>query len=610
MLIKNSIKQILRTPIKTILFLLLMIFAAILSTLGINLWQMSSSNVKAFKEAFTTIGTVEQKRTVLNKVELYDALDKTSRYGYSSEYNPPIPITALDFEGAGYIYQPEKRPFYGAYVPEYEILPPNTYWGRVSIIIEFTVDKDCIPDHEIEVNVKKQVYSRYPINTPTVWFCDRYNPNPDKLYAGKTYIVGLGETYQWKSDSELRSVYTPVEMIGTGQYSETGEAFHDDAQGVIYEEVKDGFYTTDHGKRWLELAKNMERPFHTIPVTPTNSTNLLIPFYNGTAYVKSGKDISVEEYEKGDAVCLVPDSFARRNNLNIGDKITLPLYYANYQYSAGRAYGRGDAWIGFNLLNKDGKGYSEFYKADYTIVGLYITVGGGNSSGYMLAENEIIIPTKSVKASDKDNIVSFGPMMGYTTSFQIPNGSIEKYQKDFQKLGFKDLEITFYDKGYTKLKAGLENIKNMALILFAAGLIATILILAFFCNMFIAKQKKRTAIERSLGLSKLKCTYSMVSGVLLIVLIGGIIGSVAGFFLTNTLAVTLSGRSYYSTEYTMGSVNNGSSSQTLVDFAHPIFGYSIITCVGILFIAFLLSFTVVSSNLRVEPLELLSDKTE
>jgi ABC-type antimicrobial peptide transport system, permease component len=587
-----------------------MIFASILSTLGVNMWQMSSSNVKAFQAAFTTIGTVEQKRTVLTKEEEWDAIEQTTMYYYRANYNAPIPLSLLNFKGADYIYKPEKRPFYGAYLPEYELLPPNTHWGMIGIIIEFTVDKDCVPDHAIEINVKKQLYARYPINTSTVWFCDRYNPKPDKLYAGKTYVMAMGESYQWTDESSLRSVFTPADMIGSVQYSEDGTLLPDETHGILYEEVTDGFYQTEQGKRWLELAKNMERPFHTVPVTPTNNTKLLLPFYNGTSYVKTGKDISAEEYAKGDKVCLVSGSFARRNNLKIGDKITLPLYYANYRDSAGGAYGKGDAWINFNLLNAQGKAYPIFYKADYTIVGQYISVGGENYSGYTLAGNEIIIPTKSVRASDKDNIVGYGPMKGYTTSFQIPNGSIEKYQKAFNKLGRDDLDITFYDKGYTKLKAGLDNVKNMAFILFAAGLLATILILAFFCNLFIAKQKKRTAIERSLGISKWKCTYSMISGVILIVLIGSMIGSILGFFLTNTTADAFSGQSYYNTEYTTGSISNDASAQTVIEYAHPVFAFSVVTWISIVFLAFLLSYSVVTSNLRCEPLELLSEKTQ
>lgn len=609
MLIRNSIKQLMRTPVKTVLFFLLIIFGAILSTLGSNLWRMSSANMKAFEEVFTTIGTVEQKKTVLSKVEVYDSLDESNRYFYTAEYNDPIPVSVLDFEGADYIYQPEKRPFYGAYLPGYELLPPNAYWGFGEIIIEFSVDEDCIPDHPVKIKVEKEVYCRYHLNMPTLWFCDRYNPAPDMLYKGKTYIMAIVESYD-RNDIGVSMIYVPTNIHGSYQYTKEGKLLPDDTRNILYEEVTEGFYETEHGKRWLNLAESIGRYYETVPVTTTNSTKLLIPFYNGTTYIELGEDISNEEYANGEKVCLVSSSFAKYNKLKVGDKLTLPLYYANYRHSAGRAFGSAEVWGGFNMLNAKGEGYPIFYEAEYTIVGIYLSLGGGG--GYNMAEHEIIIPTKSIEASDEENIIAYGPMMGYTTSFQIPNGSIEEYMEKFQKLGIDDLELKFYDKGYTELRAGLEHIKGMSIFLLTAGLVATVLILVFFCNMLITKQKKRTAIERSLGMSKWSCTRSMIYGILLMALIGSIIGSTTGFLLTDRASSVISGSEHYDSTYTNGSVSNASGDETNeeLEYAKPDMALSMATGGFIVVLAVILSLVVVTNNLKYEPLELLSEKGE
>ena len=422
----------------------------------------------------------------------------------------------------------------------------------------------------------------------------------------------MADSYNQVSDTEFDIIYYPLNILASYQYSEEGKLLPDDMRNILYEEVTDGFYETEHGKRWLKVAESLGRPYSTVPVTATNNTKLLIPFYNGTTYIDQGEDISKEEYANGEKVCLVSRSFARNNHLNVGDKLNLPLYYANYRASAGRAYGKSEAWAGYNMLNAEGEPYPVFFEAEYTIVGLYLTIGGGTSSGYSMASNEIVIPTKSIEASDKNNIVDYGPMMGYTTSFQIPNGSIEEYVKEFNKLGIDELELKFYDKGYTELRAGLDNIKGMSMLLLAAGILATILILVFFCNMFIAKQKKRTAIERSLGMSKWNCTHSMINGILLIVLIGSILGSLAGFLLTDRAASVLNGDTYYDTTYTNGSVSDakGNEKGTELDYAKPDLALSVATGGVIIVLAVALSFAVVTNNLKCEPLELLSEKGE
>ncbi len=610
MLIRNSIRQLMRTPVKTVLFFLLITFAAILSALGSNLWRMSSANIKAFEEVFTTIGTVEQKRTVLSKADVWDSVEQTHQYYYIPKYNEPIPEAVLDIEGADYIYPPEKRPFYGAYLPGYQLLPPNAFFGFGEIIIEFTVEEDCIPSQPVKINVEKEVYSRYPLNLPTLWFCDRYNPTPDMLYKGKTYIMAIMESYD-RYEIDVSMIYVPMYILGSYQYTKEGKLLPDESRDVLIEEVTEGFYETDHGERWLQLAECLGRSYETVPVTPTNSTKLLLPFYNGTTYIDQGKDISKEEYDKGEKVCLISSSFAKYNKLKVGDKVNLPLYYANYQLSAGRAFASGEVWAGYNVLNAKGEGYSVFYEAEYTIVGIYLSLGG-SSSGYSMAEHEIIVPTKSIEASDEDNIIAYGPMMGFNTSFQIPNGSIESYMEKFQKLGLDELEVKFYDKGYTELRAGLEHIKGMSLFLLVAGLLATVMILVFFCNMFIAKQKRRTAIERSLGMSKWSCTCSMVCGILFIVSIGSIIGSLAGFFLTDRAADVLSGNEYYDSTYTNGSVSNtaGDDNDDDLQYAKADMALSAATGGVIILLAGILSFVVVTYNLKYEPLELLSEKWE
>lgn len=271
--------------------------------------------------------------------------------------------------------------------------------------------------------------------------------------------------------------------------------------------------------------------------------------------------------------------------------------------------GRG---VNYNLLDAKGEIYPVFEDSNYVIVGIYDTLSGFSSRDYEIGQNEVIIPQLSVKNSDKNNIASFGPMRGFNTSFQIPNGDIEKYLTAWEKYGTDKLEITFYDKGYSQLQSGIKNMKNMSMIFFIAGVVMVLSVLIFFCHLFIAKQKRRTAIERSLGLSKRKCGMSLLWGILLLIIIGSLIGSVTGTVLTKEIAQKAQYKSYYNTRYGSTVVNTGmekTSDKTETKGMEYDLRTSVEVSIGvavlITFVGLTISVIMISINLKKEPLELL-----
>ncbi len=80
MLIKNSLKQMLRTPLKTILFLILLLLSTSLLTTGINLWQTSEKGIQEFKSLFNTIALVRQKEDTTEVAEMWDAASQCFSY--------------------------------------------------------------------------------------------------------------------------------------------------------------------------------------------------------------------------------------------------------------------------------------------------------------------------------------------------------------------------------------------------------------------------------------------------------------------------------------------------------------------------------------------------
>ncbi|MBN1776121.1 MAG: ABC transporter permease [Clostridiales bacterium] len=638
----NSIRQIRRTPLRSGLFLILIGLSAMLLTLGVVLYRTGEQNMKRVEEVFVTIGLVSQKPDRFETMEIWDAEKRDMNEFSSPVYDIMLPPEALLFEGADYIDPPVHRPYYGAYDPSF-VYPDNTYIRLIAQtrehypIVEVTPLEDCVPDHTVQLKILRELYGRNGIagreifGTETILFCDHYNADPQTLYAGKTYVMAL----EWRpSHQEWVDTHTGVDALAgeffprsmgsnyliSSQYSPNGEMIPDSMpMEYACEEVTEGFYDTPRGLRWLELAKAMDMAEHTIPVIPTDNTQFLISFYNGNSVIINGRDISPEEYKEGQIVCLISQEFAKMHGYEIGDTVPLSLYYADYRGSASQDFPPDGLPMGNpnHLLNAQGKSYEVFEAHDYTVVGIYNEINKASySSGYDMAGYGVVIPAASVKNSVANNILDYGPMKGYNTVFRIPNGSVERYLERWGKYGVDagisdKLEITIYDKGYTRIKEGLAQIKQVAFALFISGLLVTVLILLFFSNLFIGKQKKRTAIERSLGMDKRSCTVSLLSGVMAIVALGSTLGSAAGYALSGLAMGLLSELSQwvtFSTEYSNWANSVGNAEEMLPATGTEGLLIAFLCGSSVTLLALGISLVQIRSNLRSEPLKLLSTR--
>lgn len=610
MIVKNSIRQLRRMKGRTCLFLLLLLLASGLFSLGRGFQAINRRNMEAYEDSFMTIGTVEQKADTVQEILDWDAGIKAYRIYSRSAYDSYVPLSVLDFEGAEYLSGPEKRVFYGAYNPEYVM-----YEGGLSstIIVEATPLEDVVPDHPVKLKLTRVLMGPSDLwEGLSIIFCNHYDPDPEMLYAGKTYIMSLqnrpGHENEKQFSEDNKMEYAPWPVLQSDQVGPEGEALRDEVEdGDFYDEVTEGFYETRRGKRWMELLGTWDYTNHIFPVTGTDNIHLIMAFYNGDAWISSGREFTDEEYENGEKVCLIGEKFARANGLETGDSIRLPFLYANHRSSAGSRFGSSGLGV-TPLLNTKGECYPVFEDSSYTIVGMY-SGNTGFKDAYMLGHNEILIPSRSVKNSDADNIVAWGPMLGSTTSFQIKNGTIKDYLEKWNRQGIDNVEITFYDGGYTQLEAGMENMKQISRILVVMGLVLILMVLLYFTWLFIIRQGERTAVERCLGLSKRKCFLSLFTGIFLLTACGSAAGCAAGNLLSRQIAGGIGPASYYDTSYSNGTVSRTEAEQTDADDGFPVWD-TVWNAAGILLAGSLISGAGIWLNLRAEPMDMLGRREE
>ncbi len=621
---KNSWKQMMRTPVRTVLFLGLMVFAALLMTLGAGIWLKGTQTLAQYEDRFMTIGTVRQIPDSFEQKLTWNAETKDYDVRKSAQYSDYYTPEDLLFPEAEYLVEPEQRAFYISYQPEYvmtnvSVSPNEVLYGI--FIAEFSPMEDAVPDQSVPIQITKVIGGDPRVEGMVDYFCDHRNPSPEMLYKDKTYVAMMGfqgvyihgKVYEEKMQSK-NEVHIGLEMMPFSLASDVllpdgsqpEDAFRDGQQ--IFE-VTDGFYETEAGRRILNLAETNVLYRNCQPVTGTNRTALLMPFYNGRCFLMEGRDISEEEYQAGSKVCLAPKTFMENNGLSLGDTVNVQLLLTDRRVNAGQKFWL-DGSVGFysGLIDADGNPLEVFETSDYTVVGIYDVTFSGTDSIFDPGADELIVPMKSIEARYGTNLVFCGPMTDATTSFQIPNGGIDDFLKGWAEHGTDKLAFTFYDKGYSQLKAGIDNMQAISLVLLAAGVILTALLLFFFSHLFITKQAERTAIERSLGMGKAACRFSMLSGFALLVLIGSILGAVAGFRISVDVSAANAGETYYETTYTAGMTNMVNE----VEVEEAAASVMPAVCCALLIVAAGVGIAWVKMNksLKREPMRLLAERAE
>ena len=298
---------------------------------------------------------------------------------------------------------------------------------------------------------------------------------------------------------------------------------------------------------------------------------------------------------------MAPRIFAENNGLSVGDQIMTRLCYANYADEIDRNFGLQGGGIAFNPIGLDGKLFQPFEEKAYTIVGLYDytqTVEG-------IGRDELIVPLNSIH-NKTENIVEYGAMTDENTSFRLENGTVADFLEISAKYSVDDLIFTFYDRGYSALKEGIQNLKNMSAALLIMGLIAAVILTLQISHIYITKQKKRLAIERLLGMTGKRCRNICLLGILILLLLGAIPGVAAGMAVSEQVNIEDMGQDDFNRKYS----NLGLSAQTEVDLSGQSQGDLTVSCMMggmVIVLGVGISGVKVRSILKGEPLYLVDD---
>ena len=682
MIIKNSFKQLLRRPGKAILFFLLMTAATMLLVFGAGMYVQSLMRLAALEDVYSTIGTVHQPwEEVRYEHDSNACMDLGTKTVL--DYGETIHPSALDFEGANYLVKPENRPYYISYNPEL-----NNNWSFYQLtqtrdVLEFEPLESSSDGTAVQAKVTRVVYegtenlvnqdeetgdyilprrSKYATKVgDEITVCQHKEEWSVPLEKGRRYIACFGLMYSVERTEEIEidgktvvsTVYdtesTPLEAPFTSLVDGMGEPLPTASVPYYNDNIPRIVETTDEQgmEAWLNMVEERTRRDQIIAVMPVTDPEAVACFRNNMVSAR-GRLITDQEFEEGARVCLIDQTIAQQNFLYEGKKIKLSLIASMYGTSSkGSGVIEYDSKLGFitrfvlpsncSLLDGDGQLLEPFWEQEYEIVGIYSTRTVTKELPY---NPMIIIPSRSVQATDEGHIIYYGPMNEVQTSFRIPNGTQAEFQAALAAAvpESERLNITYDDMGYARAVESLDGTKDTAFLLLVVGLLAAVAIIVLLLYFFVVKEKKRTAIERSLGETKAQCRASILVGLLTLTLIASGLGSLGAEILLSRsdqlaaaqgmeqeegaeLALVDSGsESGYKSDWGLGGVYNFSgqyspwamwdikgSQAGLTDVTLPL-GMYIAAPLALWLLVGALAWVLVDRNLKIEPILLLGTR--
>lgn len=645
MTFRTVCKELLRTPFKTVMFLLLLVLSTALLVLGVNLYLGCNAAREEVSANYKTVGTIRQKPDSVRELAEDEVIISTSGEDPTEQYTVTLPDNL--FDGLPTLVPVENRPtlitsadFFSQHSPEEALpvkTPPRMLFLYQVITFTPTMDMDTADEEFMKQfampegfytneafsgGIEISAINGEPVGesmektllAEIVW----PYPEPEHivLRAGTEYIAA-GYRW-WKGNGTLQYCVGRIQKAVT---MEKGGMELESAGQIAWENTEE-FAQSRDGQWVRELMESskrlMEMESNSVITVPTRSLTLLDPFYQGDVTIRKGREITPEEFASGAKVCMLSDDFLYTgpepecpylNFINVGDKIRLKWH--------GAVYGMNPAELSSNIGILDapqvGASYEEAASEEYEIVGIFHTESTGREYGSSdwsatnLGSYEVIVPSASFDF-DSIPLAYGGPLAEGSCSFQLENGTGSDFLMAVNKLEHGDLlQITLNDQGYTAVAKGLDAIALLAGILLFSGGASSLCLLLFFVYLQIARRQREAAIQLSLGAGRRRSAVFLLLSVLLVAVVGIAAGTVLGHVVTDTVSTrvyTQAKESGYSREY----------SEQFEASADKVFDYdgsarwprTLAAALSALSAAVLLSGEFTASALRKEPLEQLT----
>ena len=473
--IRNGIKCTLRTPWKTILFSVVLIFVAALLTVSLCVYSAVRSYLSDCDDYFHTIANLEYigndypdgtvydedlvKAVTQHQDELNALIHADGVLSYETESNTVAMIDGLR-RWDKYTLEPNRAVM---------CLSNQLYDSR----------------HDVYFMIVTETYYSGKDYNGTLLFvrADQMPGNGgEKLETGKSYYAAgrffSGQTNNPWFYAEEVSYYKDGETVTLPPFTRTDTAA---------DAVKDAYL---HYAEIAQLRNNSCRVYYSAAMEDYP------PFQQQMISLKDGRLFTEEEYASRAHVCIVSDRISGVFGLKVGDAITFTVFSSDKDlYECGR-------WQAVD-------------EGAFEIVGIY-----KDSEEYPY---RVFLP-------DTDSVRSeVVPVTGYLLGhFRLQNDSAEAFETLAQPLSAYGFRVTVYDQGYAAATEPMRELMFISIVFLLVCLLLTVVAHALQSHLFVSRQQETAQTMCALGSGKTHVIVYFVSAALLLSSVSTVIGCVIG----------------------------------------------------------------------------------
>lgn len=486
---KYGIKTILRFPVRSILFFVLIAAAALFLSLGVSIWVSAQNMLSAADETCITAGEV---------------VFQGGYYPDSAEYDPALAAISRDFNMASLSGLPgvllaEENNEHRAYIKNHTLKNNNTPYNGFAVfeleVIARVENKDFYLAHILDT-----IYSAEENLSGSLYIFPQAGMD---ISPGRKYLMS----------GNLKMIYNNL-IVGlhpSSYASVSAAAGGPDADYPVIIDVTDyseadmaSFWENQTGQTYKKLMEMVDVINHSYSLVASANIEAVEAFHRREYTLIEGRFFNEQDIIAGNT-CIISSHMAEKLGLHVGGTLDMDVHhtvdgagiYASYWPEMGFAFSGG-----------------------YQIVGIYQTAD---------MNTPIYIPDAGqtwLGRSGNDYVL--GRVM-------IQNGLDAPFMSEAEKLLPSGVTLRLYDQGYAQTEQALSGMLETAVVITLVSAAACLVILIFFGYIFVSRHSTSMSILMSLGTGFGRIWLFLVSGAGLVAVLSAVTGGTIAYLLSDYL---------------------------------------------------------------------------